>query len=333
MTKLALIPAYEPDEKLISLADRLSSCGYEIIVINDGSSSDFDKVFTCLPDKVKLVTHEVNKGKGAAIKTGLSFIMNTYTPPYTIVTADADGQHTAADIERVVNEAEKNPDAFILGSRHLGNDVPFRSRFGNRVTRFVFKLSTGNAIYDTQTGLRAFTDRLINELTSISGERYEYEMNVLMELSKNKRTMKEVPIETIYLDGNSSSHFDKIRDSYRIYKEIIKFSASSLISFCVDYLLYCCLNLVTDITSANIIARICSASLNYTINRRYVFKNKQSVFRSLPKYIVLAAFILIFNTLLLHLFVHIGINIFLAKLVAEIIMFIVSYTMQHFLVF
>lgn len=333
MTRIALIPAYQPGEALIELVNSLSNSGFDIVVVDDGSGSKFNTVFNKVSEVAYLIQYDNNMGKGSALRTGLCYIQKNYKEPFVVVTADADGQHKMKDIIRVTDEAQNNRDSLVLGSRRINKNVPLKSKFGNIVTRGVFGLVTGRRVYDTQTGLRSFSDKLLTDMRQISGDRYEYEMNVLMEFSRKSIPIKEIEIETVYLDDNSSSHFDAVRDSARIYKEILKFSASSLSSFLVDYVFYCLFNLVADITVSNVMARIISASYNYTINRKIVFKSKESIVNSLFKYVLLAVCILICNTYILKLLVSIGINKYTSKIFAEIIMFIFSFLIQRFFIF
>ena len=162
-------------------------------------------------------------GKGQAIRTGLSYIYETFSGDYQVVTVDADGQHKVSDAKELCLLVGTLPDTLYLGSRRLVGDVPARSSFGNNLTRKVFRLATGVAVHDTQTGLRAFNSSLIPRLLRIKGNRYEYEMNMLMELASSGTSIKEMEIETIYINDNEGSHFNPFKDSVRIYKEIIKF--------------------------------------------------------------------------------------------------------------
>ena len=335
MKKIALIPAYEPDMKMVSLADTLHCQGYEVVIVNDGSESSYDGVFELAKRKdTTVISYQKNRGKGNALKTGLSYICMNYKEPYVVVTVDADGQHRPEDIDRVVSESMSEPDSLIIGGRRFEGRVPLRSRIGNTITRFVYRASSGTDVFDTQTGLRAFTDRLINVMIDIPGERYEYEMNVLMHFAGEELSIKEIPIETVYLDENSSSHFDTIRDSIRIYKEILKFSGVSFASFLVDYGLYSVFMSVTGVlTFSNIFARILSAVFNYTMNKKLVFKSNVSIKKSLTQYIALAVFILACNTAILGGLAYAGLNVFVGKIITEIIMFFVSYTIQHKFVF
>ena len=335
MKKIALIPAYEPDDKMIDLIGQLHRMGYDVVVVDDGSGVDYHDTFRLAEKNDAIViTHRKNRGKGNAIKTGIFYICLNYTGSYTVVTVDADGQHTPSDVERICKKSAELRDTLILGSRQFEGNVPLRSRFGNSLTRFVYRATSGEKIYDTQTGLRAFSDELAPILLNVPGDRYEYEMNVLMYFAKQKLPMHELPIETIYIEENRSSHFNTIRDSVRIYKEILKFSGVSFLSFLLDYGLYTMFIGFTGVlTFSNILARILSASFNYTMNRRVVFESQVSVKKSLTKYVALAIFILACNTAILGGLAYIGVNVYIGKVITEVIMFFVSYTIQHKFIF
>lgn len=334
MIKIALIPAYKPEKILPDIIFELKSSGFEIVVVDDGSGAAFSPIFSAAEKAARVISYADNRGKGSALKIGMEYIRKNYEPPYIIVTVDADGQHKTPDVIRVGRAASENPDSLILGSRRMAGHVPLRSRLGNTITRFVFRASTGKNVYDTQTGLRGFSDRLLPRLAGISGARYEYEMNVLMRLARDSAGIIEVPVETVYIEGNSSSHFNALKDSCRIYKEILKFSASSLTGFGVDYLLFCVLVSLTGmLTLSNIIARVCSAAVNFTINRRLVFKNKGPLLKSAAGYFSLAAVILLLNTLIVNGLCYIGVAVYLAKAITEILLFSLSYFVQHTFIF
>lgn len=354
---IALIPAYEPEEKILGLTDELIEKGFEIVVVDDGSGPDFMELFEELSQKAIVITHRENRGKGAALKTGMGFI-NKYmaytetilTPSgadtvsgrdAVIVTVDADGQHLPDDVLRVAEIAAARHDALVLGSRELKDDIPARSRFGNTVTRYVYNAATGVHIHDTQTGLRAFHRSMIPRLLKIEGDRYEYEINMLMQLAAEGVPIIEERIETVYEDNNSGSHFRTVRDSFRVYKEILKFSASSLASFAIDYVMYALLLAMTGAAGmaygliiSNIGARLVSAAANYTMNRKLVFKSRTGFARSAVQYFALAAFILAGNTIVLSMLVAtLGINSLVAKLITEALFFAISYTVQRYVIF
>ena len=354
---IALIPAYEPDKKIKGLIDELIEKGFDIVVVDDGSGPDFAELFEELSRKATVLTHSENRGKGAALKTGLNYI-NKYmaytesvlTPAgavtvsgrdAVIVTVDADGQHLPDDVRRVAEISAQRRDALVLGSRALSEDIPARSRFGNTVTRHVYSAATGIHIHDTQTGLRAFHRSLIPRLLKIEGDRYEYEINMLMQLASEGVPIIEERIETVYENNNSGSHFRTVRDSFRVYREILKFSASSLASFAIDYGMYALLLAVTgaagianNLIISNIGARLVSGTANYIMNKRLVFRSRTGFARSAAQYFLLAAFILAGNTIVLSTLAGtLEINRFAAKLITEVIFFAISWTVQKYVIF
>ncbi len=341
-SRIALIPAYEPTELLLELLEETKRAGFHLIVINDGSSPGKSRLFQKAAEYGTVLEHPQNLGKGRAIKTGLAHIQAHYPQDSSIVvTMDADGQHKVSDAERICRAAQENPEALVMGSRRLEKNVPLRSQFGNTVTRFVYHITTGQKVRDTQTGLRAFHARMIPLLLSIPGERYEYEMNVLLTCSRSKIPILEEEINTIYFNGNAASHFNTVKDSCRIYKEILKFSAASLTSFFVDYGLYSLLTQVTagmesvqSLLVSNIGARLVSASVNYLMNRKLVFPGRAHIVRSAVQYAALAGFILAGNTFVLHLLADwLGINRYAAKLATELLFFFVSWMIQRKFIF
>lgn len=342
MKIIALIPAYEPEENMLDLLENIKKdTDMDIVVVNDGSSDACKDIFSKAKEFAKVLEHEVNKGKGRALKTGLNYINDNYRGEYIVVTMDADGQHTIEDALKICDLVKKSPDILVLGKRFFGEDVPLRSRFGNAMTRLVYKIATGVKVYDTQTGLRAFSYKLVPLMLEIKGERYEYEINVLMECSKNNIEIKEIDIATIYINNNSGSHFNVFKDSYRIYKEIFKFCAASIICFLVDYAFYC-IGLVFTVSLgkglstvvSNVFARIVSSVLNFTLNKKVVFKRKGNTLKLAISYFMLALCILAGNTIVLKMFVEVfNIDTKIAKLITELIFFIISWFIQKFLIF
>jgi putative flippase GtrA len=199
----------------------------------------------------------------------------------------------------------------------------------------------GITVHDTQTGLRAFSVNLVDFMKDIPGERYEYEMQVLLQCKQHQVPIVEVPIETIYLDGNASSHFHPIRDSFLIYRELLKFASASFISFLLDYACYCIFLLLFGgmtetfrVSMANILARVISGSFNYQLNRKFVFDNQEKVVKTAGQYVVLAIGILILNTGILNgLTWYLGIQENIAKIITELLLFTVSWSVQKFFIF
>lgn len=336
---VVIIPAYQPDQTLATIAEQLWGYGCQIIVVDDGSGEEYQQIFDRIKDICIVLCHTQNRGKGAAIKTAMSYIKREMWENETIGIMDCDGQHLPEDMQKLLQYARAHRKTLVLGVRSVGKEMPFKSRVGNQITRNVYRLVSGVKVSDTQTGLRAFDSELIEKLLSVEGERYEYEMNVLMICAKEKIPIKEVKISTIYRDqNNSNSHFRGFRDSLRIYKEILKFSLSSFSSFLLDYTLFSTLMFFLPHTAiailfANIAARIVSAFYNYSMNCRFIFHADQKL-RKAVEYFALAGFILIMNNLILEMLVQIlRVPVHPAKLLTECLLFAMSWLVQKHLIF
>lgn len=219
-----IIPAYKPDEALVTITDQLWAYGCQMVVVDDGSGEEYQKIFDRIRDICIVLQHAENRGKGAAVKTALAYIKNELWDSGLVGIMDCDGQHLPEDMMKLLEFAGTHRKALVLGVRTVGAEMPLKSRLGNKITRVVFQLASGAKVSDTQTGLRAFGAEMIPKLLSVEGERYEYEMNVLMTFAKKKIPIEEVPIHTIYRDkNNSNTHFRSFVDSARIYMDILKF--------------------------------------------------------------------------------------------------------------
>ena len=333
---IVVIPAYEPDEKLLRVVAELKrDTDYAIVVVNDGSSEAAEPVFAALPEGVTLLRHAQNRGKGRALKTAYEYIAAHFPQSEGIVTVDADGQHLPADVVRVSEDWEAHPEALVLGSRRFTGTVPWRSRAGNAITRVVFRLSTGVSVYDTQTGLRAFAVSSIPMMLEMRGERYEYEINVLLYATRQHMPIREVTIETVYIADNASSHFHPMRDSWRIYKMILLFAASSLLAAAVDYVLVLSLSALfakqaQGLLWSVVLARVISSFLNYMLNRKLVFEDCSR--RSVLRYYLVAAGIMAANYGLLSLISGV-MPLALAKLLVELALYPLSFYLQRRFVF
>lgn len=224
---IALIPAYSPAKSLIDLVKELKENNIKCVVVNDGSANEYEYIFDELKETVTVLEHDINKGKGATLKTGFKYIKDN-EDSCVIVSVDADGQHLVSDVIKVAKYANGHRDSLILGVRSFKkNDVPFKSYYGNKITEFIFKAFTNTHVTDTQTGLRAFDYSLLDLMLEVNGDRYEYEMNQLLACIDKQVPIKELEITTVYENNNASSHFHAFRDSYLIYKQILKYKVSS----------------------------------------------------------------------------------------------------------
>lgn len=283
-----IIPSLNPDEKFNKTLDGILKKGFKnIVVVDDGSDTEHKAPFKYAEDKgCTVLVHPTNRGKGRALKTAFKHCLHT-SDCIGVITVDGDGQHGPDDIY-ACGEAMLNTDKVILGCRDFSEpQVPFKSKYGNNITKFAFRALCGIKISDTQTGLRAISSKYLVNMLEYKGERFEYETNMLLEMKSQEVPWEEVKIETIYLDENASSHFHPFRDSWKIYKIIFKYAfkyaLSSGASAILDLLLfYAALYAMeafglTDTTKtvfiSTAVARVFSSLFNYFVNQRVVFQS------------------------------------------------------------
>lgn len=342
-----LIPAYNPDEKLLALLPRLKERFTRIVLVDDGSTEGREIFPQAAPYVEKILVHEKNRGKGAALKTGFAYLDDGQTD---VITADADGQHTPEDIAKVAEGLRTHRGGLVLGVRSFTGKVPFRSRFGNWWTRWCFFLMTGGLlIRDTQTGLRGIPAALLPRVASIPGDRYEYEMAMLADAKQHEERPLQIPIETIYIAENATSHFNPLLDTIRIYRRLFQFCLSSILSFLIDNGLFAAVTwfLSTkdtprryDILVALTVARLVSSHFNYFYNRFVVFRARRPItsrHRSYYGYFGLVVFIGLLSYGLTEgcaaLLDVKGVAITIVKVVADVALFLVSYWVQKKFIF
>lgn len=332
-----LIPAYQPDARLPRLILELHRAdpSSKIVVVDDGSGQKFSDIFEASATAgAHVISYENNRGKGYALREGFTWIRDVAgDSPECVVTADADGQHTLNDIFRVgrtCTDAGKS----VLGVREFVGHVPARSRIGNTATSALFWLATGWKLKDTQTGLRAFPVALLPALLEVQGDRYEYELRVLLHLAKFRHPVTQIPIETIYEAGNPTSHFRPLQDSARIWAPLLKFAASSGVATVIDYVLVLVLNALTGALFFPVIAaRLVSASVNFAMNRRVFEATGVPLRRSALRYAALAVAVIAGSYTMLAVLTGIGMPLWIAKIIADTTMYLVSYSAQSRYVF
>lgn len=332
-----LIPAYQPDARLPRLILELHRAdpSTKIVVVDDGSGQKFSDIFEASATAgAHVISYEHNRGKGYALREGFTWIRDVAgDSPECVVTADADGQHTLNDIFRVGRRCTDTGKS-VLGVREFVGHVPARSRIGNTATSALFWLATGWKLKDTQTGLRAFPVALLPALLEVQGDRYEYELRVLLHLAKFRHPVTQIPIETIYEAGNPTSHFRPLQDSARIWAPLLKFAASSGVATIIDYVLVLVLNALTGALFFPVIAaRLVSASVNFAMNRRVFEATGVPLRRSALRYAALAVAVIAGSYTMLAVLTGIGMPLWIAKIIADTTMYLVSYSAQSRYVF
>lgn len=333
-----VIPAYQPDERLITLIQALRGAGFDsIVTVDDGGGEKYSHLFEQAAELGAVVLrHYVNLGKGRALKTALNYCLLSGLADNGIVTADSDGQHTPEDIMKVSAALEKAPDSLVLGVRVFGKDTPLRSRLGNNITAALFSMINGGKISDTQTGLRAMGKRAAECFLDIDGERYEYEMNMLLHAKRLGFALEQVLIETIYIENNASSHFNVLRDSARIYALLVKFIASSLLCWLVDYGLFTMLSVLFpgQLFLSVGASRAASSFINYSLNRSVVFRDESAASNTILKYYILAAVVLVVSYVSIKVFnENLGINLYVSKIVVDVALYFANFYIQRDFIF
>ena len=334
-----VVPTLDPDKKIMKdFIDKLHKEFTNILVVNDGCNKSYNSFFNSLENEgIIVLKHYKNLGKGRGLKTAFNYILNNYPKCTGCVSADSDGQHSISDIKKCAESLIKNPNKMILGVRDFDNDnVPARSKFGNKITRGVFKLFIGLDITDTQTGLRGFSRELMTKLLDCKGERYEYETEMLIRCKIDNIPLKEEVIETIYIDSNAGSHFNPIKDSIKIYSLFSKYIIRALLSYIIDIVLFGVflgiIKINSKILAATILARIISSIYVYCTNKNVKFKNVNSGIL-MNYYILVLGQMLLSGCFVAYLYNLLNINIYIIKVVVDIVIWLVNIFIQKEFIF
>ena len=343
-----VLPSLDPDEKLNMVVDGLLAEGFrDIVIVNDGSDEAHMAPFLEADrhPEVTLLTHEVNKGKGRALKTAFSYIRENRKDILGVVTVDGDNQHTPKDIKACAEKMAETGDV-IFGCRNFdAANVPKKNKMGNRITSLVLSLFCGIKLSDTQTGLRAIPFQYLELMGQVKGERFEYETEMIFALKREKIAFREVVIETVYIEENKSTHFDPLRDSFRIYRIIFAFMFSSCLSFLIDYALFTLLVFMLGervdrwvrLLCAEFPARAVSSLFNYNMNRKTVFRSDAPAKETMLRYYILCVIQTGCSYGLVYLFSALfsagsAMEVIL-KAFVDIFLFLISFRVQQFWVF
>jgi len=311
MEKLFLIPALNPDKSLTELINQIinkfevlndKKNQYLILIINDGSYSESSiKILKDinLINNVHVINNSNNLGKGAALKIGIKFAKDNNFK--YVITADADGQHLSDDIIKVSKAVEEKSDFFVLGIREFDEKVPLRSKIGNVLTRFIFNIILRKRIFDTQTGLRAFSEKYYELLISLPEKKYDFELSSLIAVARIG-DFYQIPIKTIYEPGNPTSFFRPFKDSSIIYFVFIRYLGIVPLLVILEVFLITIFNNIIGYSIAFLIARLLSLIIYFLSMKQLVFRVEGSIKKQSGYFIILATFnILIFEVFLINL--------------------------------
>lgn len=336
-----VIPAYEPGKSLVEIVQQLANHPFHlIVVIDDGSGANFQSIFAqvkAIPS-VTLLTHEINCGKGAALKNAFRYIAeHDAAQTRCIITLDSDGQHGEKDILAIARRAQSDGDKIIMGVRTFAEDVPLRSRFGNILTRKIMRMVSQVDLSDTQTGLRCLPLSFARATLNIEANRYEFELECILLAKRNNIPILQLPIETIYIDNNASSHFRPVVDSLRIYLVFIRYLMVSIGSFLLDISLFTAFYFLSGrIIASTYAARVVSGLFNFYFNKHAVFRShdSRSYFRESIGYIALAILVATLSGIAVNWLTNVtGWSAPLVKILVDVQLFFLSFFVQRFAIF
>lgn len=343
-----VLPSLDPDEKLNMVVNGLLEEGFrDIVIVNDGSDEEHLAPFmeAAVHPEVTVLKHDGNKGKGRALKTAFSYVLENRPDSLGVVTVDGDNQHLPKDIKACAEKMLQTGDV-IFGCRNFDlPNVPRHNRMGNKITSMVLRLFCGIKLSDTQTGLRAIPRKHLELMTKVRGERFEYETEMIFALKRDRIHFQEVVIETVYIEENKSTHFQPVKDSFRIYGIIFMFMFSSIASFLVDYVLFTILVFALEdrltrsmkLLCAVFPARAVSSLFNYTLNRKAVFRSDAPMKQTILRYYALCVVQTCCSYGLVYLLSALcdagsALEVWL-KVIADVFLFMISFRIQQHWVF
>lgn len=334
-----LIPAYKPDQELIHLLRKanISTDHQAVILINDGSGPEYEAYFEEAKKLGAIVlTHPKNLGKGQALKTGMAYYLENHAEnSMGLVTADADGQHLISDIKKISEALIKDPGSLHLGVRECrGKEVPLRSAFGNGLTKKIYNGLMQAKLRDTQTGLRGLPNSLISHLMDSSASGYEFEFEMLFIAPLHNIEIKQINIQTVYLEQNARSHFRPLLDSMKIYSVFLRFCATSILSFFLDYGLFVTLYYFSNSLPLSVFgARFISVIFNFSINKNRVFHFQYGTGKPFLKYATLASILALSSFTFLKASLVLDLNPYTSKIFIDLFLFVFSFMIQRLFVF
>ncbi len=341
---ILLIPAYKPDNTLLKLIEHLIKSDKHnvfnsIIIVDDGSGAEYKTIFDALSkiEQVTILYHAINLGKGAALKTGFSYI-SLKNKDLPIITADADGQHKPSDILNIAQQSIVMPNKLILGIRKFRGKIPFRSLIGNLLTRFIIRFLTGLNLTDTQTGLRAWPSKLALKSLKIPINGYDFETEALVRapsLLENKAAIAQIPIQTVYENNNKGSHFNPLLDSMRIYFVFIRYCGAGLVTALVDNIVFITLfSIFGDIVLSQVASRSGGALVSFYLSKNIIFRSHANWSYALIKFFFLVVLLGLISYMMINVLItSFNMNVIAAKILAELILFIASFSIQRHFIF
>ena len=340
---VVIIPAYNPGEVMIEFITKLFCAGFKnIVIIDDGSKEESRGVISDAESfGCRVVRHAVNLGKGRSLKDALNYIALYMSECKYGMVLDCEGNQNIPSINKLARALLKNPDSLVLGCRNYrSKNTKFGKRITNILTKAVMTLLCGVTVADTKTTIRAFSMETAMKFINTGGERYDYEVNVLLE-SKSK----EVKITEVTLGDenftNKESHYNPLIDSFNLYKLFLRYLLVAVITYGVDLglfrLLMAYLKIISPIYYTiidTVLARIVSSFVGLVIKRKRVFKTKEHTAATAAKYYTAIFGQMIVSALAVWSLQKVWpVDVVVIKLIVDFVLFIIGFIAQREWVF
>ena len=220
MAVCILIPAYNAELTIGAVVRECVALGYPVVVVDDGSR-DATAGMVAGQQGVTLLAHGKNRGKGRALRTGFGWALDNGFE--AVVTVDADGQHDASAVPRLVAAAREGSVDIMIASRFgQFGEMAGPRKVWNRFGVWCMARRTGFEISDSQSGFRCYSGRLLRSL-SLGAEGYDLEMEILMKAWRGGFSIGSLPVPARVADGRSTSHFRPVRDTWNICMTFLRY--------------------------------------------------------------------------------------------------------------
>jgi len=350
MNVIPIVTVYNPDDNLEKVVLGLEEAKFkEIIIVNVDSDQAHSKYFEDIKkyENCVVLYNKPNKGRGRALKIAFQYLLENKIKASGIVTVNGYNQFDMKDVITCSKEMVKQKNNIIFGSRNLRKkEFPLRTRIGNVIMSFVCRFACGCSLADPLTGLRAIPYKYLEELTHVKGEMYDYDTNMILHTKEKGILISEVNVESVYLEKKIAAHYKPILDAIRISSSILKFIASSLVSTSLDQIFYGIMIALLHsykvgpalgIFVATAFGRAISSLVNFTFNKRAVFKSDTPVGKTMRKYYTLAVTQMTVSYLMVYFISHflsvMGAFTVIIKIIVDLCLFMVSFQIQRKWVF
>ncbi len=336
-SRVAIITDCSPEEETLKFVETLKKEGiFSVLVLNRLGDDDFSKKAKDLGAVICCGL----EGETVALCASLAYVRETFVPPYSVALVPFNGCSDIECIFKVFKTVEHTPDAFAVSQNVIGKGKFFLK--GKIVARkFLYRHFTGAEIYGDQSSALGFSDRLLPSFEKLPDNSYEYHIKFLMRCREKGFRVSEVSVPAKFGNSGWTVQKSSLRSFFKRHMNVLKFCMSSFSAFLVDYLVYSLILAysekhinVVNLTFANVFARIISSTMNFTVNRKFVFKAETGLLKSATQFYTLAAIILLGNSILLNFLANVlGINHYFAKIVTEMTFFLLNWTIQSMFIF